>query len=141
MFLFHARFNSFNQGKKGFTLIEVIVAALIVAILAAGVASAFWGAEHFLSRARHRMQAYNFAVEALDILKSNCQYTYSQMALTTAASDADDHLESEIGTILRGDEFLSLINHTLKYDVIDTGAAVDGYKQVIIKVHWDEPTF
>jgi hypothetical protein len=61
------------------------------------------------------------------------------MTLTTAASDADDHLESEIGAILRGE--ITNLAATLKYDVIDTGAAADGYKQVTIKVHWDEPTF
>jgi prepilin-type N-terminal cleavage/methylation domain-containing protein len=128
--------------KKGFTLIEVVVATLLLAILAAGVASAFWSAQHFLSRARHRVQAFNFAMEALDRLRSNCKYTDSQMTLTTAASDADDHLESEIGTILRGDEFLGLLtNRFLKYDVINTGFAAEGYKQVIIKVHWDEPAF
>jgi len=129
------------QNKKGFTITEVIVSALIIAILSAGLFGAFFGAQRLLNRGRHRMQAYNFAVEALDRLRSNYKYTDSQMTLTTTASDADDHLEPEIGTILRGDEFLRLINRSLKYDVIDTGFAADGYKQVIIKVHWDEPTF
>jgi prepilin-type N-terminal cleavage/methylation domain-containing protein len=128
------------MNKRGFTLAEVVVATLILAVLAAGVAGAFWSAQHFLSRARHRVQAFNFAMEALDRLRGNYKYTDPQMILTTTVSDADDHLESEIGTILRGDEFLSLINHTLKYDVIDTGAATDGYKQVTIKVNWNEPS-
>ncbi|MCX5687436.1 MAG: type II secretion system protein [Candidatus Omnitrophica bacterium] len=129
------------KNKKGFTITEVIVSALIIGVLAVGVFSAFFGAHRLLNRGRHRMQAYNFATEALDRLRSNYKYADSQMTLTTTASDADDHLESEIGTILRGGEFLSLINHTLTYDVIDIGAATDGYKQVIVKVHWDEPAF
>lgn len=131
------------QNKKGFTITEVIVSALIIAVLAAGVFGAFFGAQRLLNLARHRMQAYNFAMEALDRLRSNYKYTDSQMTLTTTApDDLDDHLESEIGTILRGDEFLGLLtNRFLKYDVIDTGFADDGYKQVIIKVHWDEPAF
>lgn len=129
------------KNKKGFTITEVIVSALIIGILAIGVFSAFFGAQRLLNLGRHRMQAYNFAVEALDRLRSNYKYADSQMDLTTIALDADDHLEPEIGTILRGDEFFGLVNHTLKYDVIDTGAVADGYKQVIIKVHWDEPAF
>ena len=120
--------------KKGFTITEVIVSALIIAVLAAGVFGAFSGAQYLLNRARHRIQAYNFAVEALDRLRSNYKYTDSQMTLTTAASDADDHLESEIGAVLRGE--ITNLGATLKYDVIDTGAAADGYKQVTIKVHW-----
>ena len=133
-----------HKNKKGFTITEVIVSALIIGILAVGVFSAFFGAQRLLNLARHRMQAYNFAVEALDRLRSNYRYADPRMTLTTFASDADDHLEVELGiAIIRGDEFLSLINHTLTYDVIDTGlsAAADGYKQVFVKVHWDEPAF
>ena len=134
MFSFHARFNPFNHGKKGFTMTEVIVAALIVAILAAGVASAFWGTQHILNRARHRMQAYNFAVEALDRLKSNYQYS-SNPAMVIGI----DHAQTEInaGGILKGD--IANLGGTLKYDV--TEPQVNGYKQVTIKVHWDEPAF
>lgn len=133
------------KNKKGFTITEVIVSALIIAVLAAGVFSAFFGAQRLLNLARHRMQAYNFAEEALDRLRSNYQYTDPQMSLTVYdATSTDDHLESELGTaIIRGDEFLSLVNHALTYDVTDPGgsAAADGYKQVFIKVHWDEPAF
>jgi len=131
---FHARFNSFNQGKKGFTLIEVIVAALIVAILAAGVASAFWGTQHFLNRARHKVQVYNFAVEALDRLRSNYQYSSSP-----SMDIGIDHAQTEIdaGGILKGD--ITSFGGTLKYDI--TEPQVNGYKQVTIKVHWDEPAF
>lgn len=134
MFLFYARSNSFNQAKKGFTLTEVIVAALIVAILAAGVASAFWGTKYFLNSARHRMQAYNFAVEALDRLRSNYQYSSSP-----AMDIGIDHAQTEIEAtgILKG-EFASF-SGALTYDI--TEPQVDGYKQVTIKVHWDEPTF
>ena len=122
------------QNKKGFTITEVIVSALIIGVLAAGVFSAFFGAQRLLNRARHKTQAYNFAVEALDRLRSDYKYSDSSMAL------AADHLEAEIGTILRGGDFMSL-SPTLKYDVIDTGCVTNGYKQVIIKVHWDEPAF
>ena len=122
------------QNKKGFTITEVIVSALIIGVLSAGVFSAFFGAQRLLNRARHKTQAYNFAVEALDRLRSDYKYSDSSMAL------AADHLEAEIGTILRGGDFMSL-SPTLKYDVIDTGCVTNGYKQVIIKVHWNEPAF
>jgi len=122
------------MNKKGFTLIEVIVAALIVAILSAGVASAFWGAQHFLNRARHRVQAYNFAIESLDRLKSNYQYS-SDPAMDIGVNH--DETEIDAGGILRGD--IANLGGTLKYDV--TEPQVNGYKQVTIKVEWHEPTF
>jgi len=120
--------------KKGFTMTEVIIAALIVAILAAGVASAFWGAKHFLNRARHKVQAYNFAVEALDRLKSNHQYL-SNPAMVIGIDH--DQTEIDAGGILKGD--ITSFGGTLKYDV--TEPQTNGYKQVTIKVHWDEPAF
>ncbi len=134
MSLLHARFNSFNQDKKGFNMIEVIVATLIMAILAAGVASAFWGSQRFLNRARYKMQAYNFAVEALDRLRSNYQYS-SNPAMVIGI----DHAQTEIdaGGILKGD--IASFGGTLIYDVAEPQA--NGYKQVTIEVHWDEPTF
>lgn len=148
----HARFNSFNRKKKGFTplflttkqryeagragftLTEVVVAALIIAVLAAGVASVYWGSQYFLNRARHRMQAYNFAVEALDKLRSNYQYS-SSPAMAIGADLLDTQIDA--GGILRGD--IAALGGTLKYDVTEPEA--DGYKQVTIKVHWNEPTF
>ena len=121
--------------KKGFTITEVVVAALIVAILSAGIFSAFWGTQYFLNRARYRIQAYNFAVEALDMLRSNYQYTSSAMA------EGDDHDQTEIcppvgvlpGGILKG-ELANLPEARLKYDVHELAA--NGYKQVEIKIHW-----
>jgi prepilin-type N-terminal cleavage/methylation domain-containing protein len=120
--------------KKGFTLIEVVVATLILGVLAAGVAGAFWNAQRLLNLARHRMQAYNFSAEALDRLKSNYQY-YSNPSMNIG----NDHDQSEIEAsgILKGE--ITNLGGTLKYDV--TEPQVNGYKQVTIKVHWDEATF
>lgn len=120
--------------KKGFTLVEVVVSTLVLAVLAAGVASAFWGAQHLLNRARHRTQAYNFAVEAMDRLRSNYQYSSDP-----AMSISNDHDQSEIDSegILKGE--IADLGGTLKYDIAELQS--NGYKQVNIKVHWDEPAF
>ncbi len=131
---FYARFNFFNQDKKGFTMTEVIVAALIVVILSAGVFSAFWGTQHFLNRARHKIQAYNFAVEALDRLRSNYQYS-SNPAMVIGINHAQTEIEAT--GILKGE--LTSLSGALTYDV--TEPQVNGYKQVTIKVSWNEPAF
>ena len=116
------------MNKKGFTLIEVMVAAMIIVILAAGLFGAFMGAQHFLNRSRHRMQAYNFAVDALDKLRSNYQYSSSP-----TMDIGNGHLDIEIDPagIIQGD--ISGLGETLTYDVTEPQA--NGYKQVTIKVH------
>ena len=122
------------KNKKGFTITEVIVSALIIAVLSAGLFGAFSGAQRLLNLARHRMQAYNFSAEALDRLKSNYQYSSNP---SMNISDNHDQSEIEASGILKGD--IANLGGTLKYDV--TEPQVNGYKQVTIKVHWDEPAF
>ena len=117
--------------RKGLTLTEVIVSALIITILAAGLFGAFSGTQHFLNRARHKAQAYSFAIEAMDKLRSNYQYSDSAMAV------ASGHLEAEIGSILRGE--LSGLSPALTYNV--TEPAANGYKEVTVSVSWNEPAF
>lgn len=131
----HKIFHSNIADKKGFTLIEIVIASLIIVALAGGLFGAFWGAQYLLNRARHRVQAYNFAVEALDRLKSN--YTYSSGSMNIG----NDHPATDIeaGGIIKGELSNANINGALTYDI--TEPQVDGYKQATIKVHWDEPAF
>jgi prepilin-type N-terminal cleavage/methylation domain-containing protein len=123
-----------DKHKKGFTITEVIVSALIIVVLSTGLFSAFWGTQHLLNRARHKAQAYNFAVEALDRLRSN--YKYSDAGMNVA----NGYLASGIGGVITGEMApLSPLPTDFTYDV--TEPQVNGYKQVTIKVHWNEPTF
>lgn len=130
----HNIFHLNNLDRKGFTLIEIIVATLIIAALAGGLFGAFWGSQYFLNRARHRIQAYNFAVEAMDRLRSNNVYLS-----VPSMSVGDNHPETEIeaGGVIRGELFN--LGGELTYDI--TEPQVNGYKEVTIKVHWDEPAF
>ena len=119
--------------KKGFTLIEVVVATLLLAILAAGVASAFWSAQHFLSRARHRVQAFNFAIGALDRLRSNYKYLDGEMSVGSG------YLASGIGCSIAGEmAAMAPLPTDFTYNV--TEPQVNGYKQVTVKVDWNEPS-
>lgn len=120
--------------KKGFTITEVIISALIIVVLAAGLFSAFWGSQHLLNRARHRAQVYNFALEAIDRLRSNFQYS-SSPAMDVSAGHAQTEIEAT--GILRGE--VTSLGGTLTYDV--TEPQVNGYKQVTVNAHWDEPAF
>jgi type II secretory pathway pseudopilin PulG len=119
-----------QQGKHltGFTFLEVIASTLIIAVLSAGMFSAFVGAQYIFNRSRHRMQAFNFAREAQDKLRSNYTYTDSQM------NEGSGHTESELGTIITGE--MSNLNTVLTYDISEPED--DTYKEVTLRVTWNE---
>ena len=133
MFSYCDKSNPIKRNKNGFTITEVIISALLIAILTAGLFGAFIGTKQLINRARHKMQAYNFAVEALDKLRSNYKYNDTAMDVTPPI-----HTDTDIGGgILQGE--LASLSATLTYDV--TEPQVNGYKEVIIHVHWNEPVF
>jgi len=123
------------MNKKAFTFVELIAATLIVAILSAGVFGAFTGAFYIFNRSMHKMQAYNFARDALDRLRSNYNYNDSQMAV------GNGHKESEISSVIKG-EMLALgatLTYDVSYDLPE--AEPDGYKKVKVHINWNERAF
>ena len=82
------------------------------------------------NRARHRIQAYNFAREALERLRANYVYIDSQM------SNGAAHAEAEIGGVIKGE--LTNLGAVLTYDVTEQPG---GYKEVTARVSWTETNF
>ncbi|MFA4991813.1 MAG: type II secretion system protein [Candidatus Omnitrophota bacterium] len=120
------------MSKKGLTLIEMVTATLVIAILSAGMFSAFIASRYFTNRARHRAQAFNFAGQALDKMSGNYQWGQAEMA-------SGNHAASGIGVSVAG-EMSGLVpdpDSYFTYNVSDTAA--DGYKTVTVTVKWDEP--
>lgn len=133
MALFHHNHNPKVVNTKGFSLIEIVVATLIIVALAGGLFCAFWGAQRFLNRARHKVQAYNCAIEVLDRLRSNYGYSDTKMSV------ANGYLASDIGCVISGEMApLMPLGTDLTYDVTEPQA--NGYKQVTVRAHWNEPS-
>lgn len=84
-----------------------------------------------MDRSRRRMQALNFAIEAYEKLRASYNYNDSEVSVGA-------HTEADIGTVLKADGELASedLDATLTYDV--TEPAIDGYKQVVVEVAWDE---
>ncbi|NQT75638.1 MAG: type II secretion system protein [Candidatus Omnitrophica bacterium] len=129
------------NNRKGLSLTEIIVSVLIITIMAAGVFGAFVGTEYIFNRARHRLQAFNFAREVQDKLRSNCGYNetdYPDM-------DFGTHPASNIGVSILGDMIPLVDPEKFTYKVFtydeDEGSKVDGYKKVEVKVIWEETSF
>lgn len=117
--------------KKGLTLLEVLIAMLVISILAAGMFGAFIGAQALFNRARHRIQAYNFAREIQERLRAS--YVYTDSKLDPGGHDVEN-IESEMGDVIIKGELASL-GATLTYDVAEEP---DGYKEVTARVSWTE---
>lgn len=116
--------------KKGLSLLEVVASTLVITILAAGMFGAFVGAQMLFNRARHRVQAYNFAREVMERLRANYAYTDSQI------SNGVGHTEAEIGVVIKGE--LASLGATLTYDVTEQP---NGYKEITARVSWTEANF
>jgi prepilin-type N-terminal cleavage/methylation domain-containing protein len=116
--------------KRGFTLIEVIIATLILTGMVASIFGAFVGAKYVFKYSRHKLQAVNFAREAQERLRSN--HIYSDPELTVGS-----HPESDIGDVIKG-EMDDLTDINLSYDVSEPEA---GYKKITVNVSWEESKF
>jgi len=127
-----------DDSKKfgtGFTLTEIIISVLLVTLISAGVFGAFVGSQYFFNRSRHRLQAINFAREAIDRMRSqsDCEYNDPNMGVGTT------NPESNLGAIIGGD--FTDLNAELTYDVDDPEPGApepDGYKEVTVTVTWEE---
>lgn len=119
------------MNDKGFTLVEIMVSVLIIAILAAGMLASFIGSHQFFNRSRHRLQALHFITETYDRLRADYSYTDAEMSVA-----GSPHQEAEIGVIVRGD--LVNLNHDLTYDIAEQAGA---YKEISFSLTWDETVF
>lgn len=118
---------------KGFTLVEIVIATLIIVILAASVFGAFLTGRYIINLSRHRYQAVQFAKEAVDRLRSGYNYTDSAMN-STMNGTYTLHNSTGIGLTVTGD-MNGLVNN-FTYNV--TEPVPDGYKRISVYVNWTE---
>ncbi|NQV04735.1 MAG: type II secretion system protein [Candidatus Omnitrophica bacterium] len=126
------------MNRKGLTLIEIMIAVLIILIAAAGILGAFIGGHQLMNYSRHKLQAMNFAREALDKLR--CDYEYDSSAMLAGNHDyTTDPAICASGNIIRG-EMQGLNSAALTYSV-SAEPETDSYKEVTVSVQWTEAAF
>lgn len=126
------------MNRKGLTLIEIMIAVLIILIAAAGILGAFVGGHQLMYYSRHRLQAVNFAREALDKLR--CDYEYDSSAMAAGSHDeVSDPAICASGNIIRG-EMQGLNSAVLTYKV-EPEPQDGSYKEVTVSVQWKESEF
>lgn len=57
------------SSKKGFTLLEVVISAVLLALLTAGMSPLFFGVKRWIFHARTRMQGSEVSRRYLDVLQ------------------------------------------------------------------------
>jgi type II secretory pathway pseudopilin PulG len=126
--------------KQGVTLVEVMVAALILALAVGGVLFVFGTEKVVTARTGRRVMAMDYAIQRLDILKNAVTATdwvndSGALAETNPnwTPSPPEQIPSEFGDPAR-------FNCRRSYRVTNVGPANNpNYKQVEVKLEWDEP--
>jgi type II secretory pathway pseudopilin PulG len=123
-----------GRGQEGVTLVEILVAAVILIVIASGIFQVFITGRSLVGVEGHRAVALQVAQEVLDELKLEPGYTSftdtSQGAVFTQGNHAD-YLTSIPGLPAGA---------TARYivtDVVDGGTVIA--KKVTVVVDWTEP--
>ena len=123
-----------TNGKRGFTLIEVVVAMLILSAVVAGMLAVFVVGRRSVNLAGHKVEALSFAQETIEDLKGKVG-GYLWPDGTPGKDDLEAGLH-DLGPV--GGE-LGRFGGTRSYVVTDIGVLNEQYKKVKVTVSWTEP--
>lgn len=120
----------------GFTLVEVIVSLLILAIAVTGLFASFVAAQRYVSRSRHRLVAANAARMAIESLKSSVdQRTWDDPAVNLLACAAYPCTKTYA---LPADYQGTPWNWSANYVVTPISVGGVDMRRVDVTVRWDE---
>ena len=131
------------NGRRGFTLVEIIVSMLLLSTVAAGMLVVFVVGKRSVSLVGHKVQAISFAQETIDELRGRVGgYLWATPDTTLDVGDHDSDSDPDICALPAGD-FLDTFNGARIYTVVNepTGSAdgEENYKKVTVTVNWNEP--
>ncbi|UCD54599.1 MAG: type II secretion system protein [Candidatus Omnitrophota bacterium] len=111
---------------KGFTLVELLIGVIIIAITSVAAFEFFRHCRRFIVETELRLGAANFARETIEVLDWNTDITDT----TGWQNDRDLPTGEEFGSSLR-DEY----EGSRLYRIED--GATSGYKKISVKVTWE----
>jgi prepilin-type N-terminal cleavage/methylation domain-containing protein len=131
--------------RKGFTLIEVIVSAVIVALTAAGIFASFIAAQNYVSRSRGRTGTSSSVRQQIETLKvevnqtiwsatATCNPDTNGLALTAACTDGWTNWGNVSGTFGLAPYF-----GKRRYKVTELNPGSGGARKTEVQVNWTEP--
>jgi len=113
--------------KKGLTLLEILVASIILAIVTAGLANIFVVGKRYILRSRSRMAGGELGRVFLDPLQMDVRQDLW----------GSNCLSSGIGC--PGTEVLSGITYAPTYDITPNSPAAN-LNKVKLTIEWEDPT-
>ncbi len=125
--------------KKGFTLVEIMVAMIILATVVAGVMASFVASQRFITRSTRRLQAANYSREVFELLRDGVDGAKWNDFAGTDRLDIKGWTDctADLGVNLSS---LAAFGGQCQYKVeTPLGQLIDGYRQVTVRIRWTEP--
>lgn len=80
----------FNKERAGFTLVEIVVSVVIIALTAAGIFTSFIAAQNYVSRSKGKVSTSNAERQQIEALKAEArQEAWDSIANTYNTADCD----------------------------------------------------
>lgn len=126
--------------KFGFTLVEILVSTLILALVVSGIMASFISSQRFISRSQRRLQATYFARQMFEQLREGVN-------AQDWANPLGTRLEVQPGVwrpcgidLGTWDDLGSPFAGTCDYMVEQAPLqGPQGYRQVQVRIRWQEP--
>jgi len=119
-----------NINKKGFTLLEILIAALILALVMTGLASIFLAGKRHLAHTRSKIQAAELGKLFLAPLQQDVRQDQWEARSNCLSSDGS--------TGCPGAQTVDNITYTPNYNISDLSGTT--LKKVKVTINWTEPS-
>ncbi|MDD5255183.1 MAG: prepilin-type N-terminal cleavage/methylation domain-containing protein [Candidatus Omnitrophica bacterium] len=135
--------------RKGQTLLELMVAAVILTLVVGGITSVFLSAKQFILHSRSRMAAAELSRTMVDYLhmhvRADTWDTLSSNDLTSSGGgfrycDDDGTHTQQSECLSQAERTLNTIVYSANYSISDAPAN-PGLRKVVTKITWNETTF
>jgi prepilin-type N-terminal cleavage/methylation domain-containing protein len=126
------------MGKKGFTLVEIVVSMIILALLSAGVFSTAMSSRYLVNRSKRRVIAIELAKLAMEELQKNIGLGTPNYSLITAGSSTWFNVTGSPFTV---NGMTYIVEMRSGPSMIPTGGVgPPDYRPVTVRVRWNETT-
>lgn len=121
-----------NQ-KEGFTIIEIVLAISIMAIIIVFMLNFFGTSTGFVHQTEIRSQALNIARIAMEELKARAENNWSNFLLTATTFDISDDIYSDLDFFT--DDYILTVNLT-QQDINGDDEYDENIRKIEITVSW-----